>query len=123
MSRKGNCHDNAAMESWFGTLKTELGETFETHAEGERKLFEYIEVCYNQKRRHSSLGYVSPAEFERSSPLSSMTLHEPDPSRPHRQPTGCQSPPGPPSIHNERIGELPTEEALDDDYDHGVEAS
>jgi putative transposase len=65
MSRKGDCYDNAAMESWFGTLKTELGETFETHAEGKRQLFDYIEVFYNQKRRHSALGYVSPAEFER----------------------------------------------------------
>lgn len=65
MSRKGDCYDNAAMESWFGTLKTELGETFETHAEGKRQLFDYIEVFYNQRRRHSALGYVSPAEFER----------------------------------------------------------
>lgn len=65
MSRRGDCYDNAAMESWFGTLKTELGETFETHAEGKRQLFEYIEVFYNQKRRHSSLGYLSPAEYER----------------------------------------------------------
>jgi transposase InsO family protein len=66
MSRKGDCYDNAAMESWFGTLKTELGETFETHAEGKRQLFDYIEVFYNQKRRHSALGYVSPAQFERA---------------------------------------------------------
>lgn len=66
MSRKGDCYDNAAMESWFGTLKAELGETFETPAEGKRQLFDYIEVFYNQKRRHSSLGYVSPAEFERA---------------------------------------------------------
>lgn len=74
MSRKGNCHDNAAMESWFGTLKTELGETFETHAEGKRKLFDYIELFYNQKRRHSTLGYVSPAEFERRSPGASEVV-------------------------------------------------
>ena len=66
MSRRGDCYDNAAMESWFGTLKTELGEKFETHAEGKRQLFEYIEVFYNQKRRHSSLGYVSPGDFERA---------------------------------------------------------
>jgi len=68
MSRKGDCYDNAVMESWFRTLKAELGETFETHAEGQRKLFDYIEVFYNQQRRHSSLGYVSPAEFERRPP-------------------------------------------------------
>jgi transposase InsO family protein len=66
MSRRGECYDNAAMESWFGTLKTELGESFEGHADAKRKLFDYIEIFYNQKRRHSSLGYVSPAEFERT---------------------------------------------------------
>ncbi len=64
MSRRGDCYDNAAMESWFGTLKTELGESFDTHAEAKRQLFDYIEVFYNRRRRHSSLGYVSP-EFER----------------------------------------------------------
>jgi putative transposase len=65
MSRKGNCIDNAAMESWFSTLKTELGERFESFAEAKEELFDYIEVFYNQKRRHSSLDYVSPAEYER----------------------------------------------------------
>jgi putative transposase len=65
MSRRGDCYDNAAMESWFGTLKTELGESFDTHAEAKRQLFDYIEVFYNRRRRHSSLGYLSPAEFER----------------------------------------------------------
>ncbi len=70
MSRKGDCYDNAAMESWFGTLKTELGETFETHAEAKHQLFDYIEIFYNQRRRHSSLGYVSPAEFERTNRIS-----------------------------------------------------
>lgn len=67
MSRRGDCYDNAAMESWFGTLKTELGESFESHSDAKRKLFDYIEVFYNQKRRHSSIGFVSPAEFERRS--------------------------------------------------------
>jgi transposase InsO family protein len=66
MSRRGDCYDNAAMESWFGTLKTELGESFESHAHAKRALFDYIEMFYNRKRRHSSLGYVSPAEFERN---------------------------------------------------------
>jgi putative transposase len=66
MSRRGDCYDNAAMESWFGTLKTELGESFESHADAKRQLFDYIEVFYNQKRRHSAIGYVSPMEFERA---------------------------------------------------------
>jgi putative transposase len=67
MSRKGNCYDNAAMESWFSTLKSELGEHFESYGAAMGELFDYIEVFYNQKRRHSSLGYVSPAEYDRSS--------------------------------------------------------
>ena len=66
MSRRGDCYDNAAMESWFGTLKTELGENFDSMFEAKRQLFDYIEVFYNRKRMHSSLGYVSPAEFERN---------------------------------------------------------
>jgi transposase InsO family protein len=65
MSRTGNCYDNAAMESWFSTFKTELGETFESIGRGKDLAFEYIEVFYNQRRRHSSIGYASPAEFER----------------------------------------------------------
>jgi putative transposase len=65
MSRRGNCIDNAAMESWFSTLKAELGERFESFAEAKDELFDYIEVFYNQKRRHSSLDYMSPAEYER----------------------------------------------------------
>jgi putative transposase len=66
MSRRGNCIDNAAMESWHSTLKAELGERFESHSEAKQKLFDYIEVFYNQQRRHSTLGYVSPMEYERS---------------------------------------------------------
>jgi putative transposase len=65
MSRRGNCHDNAAMESWFSTFKFELGETFESIRRGKEQAFDYIEVFYNQQRRHSSIGYVAPAEFER----------------------------------------------------------
>jgi putative transposase len=65
MSRRGNCIDNAAMESWFSTLKQELGEQFESFADAKAKLFDYIEVFYNQKRRHSSLDNLSPAEYER----------------------------------------------------------
>lgn len=67
MSRRGNCWDNAAMESFFHTLKVEwLGDrVFETRAEAERSLFKYIELFYNSWRRHSTLGMVSPAEYER----------------------------------------------------------
>jgi putative transposase len=65
MSRTGNCYDNAAMESWFSTFKTELGETFESIRHGKDAAFDYIEVFYNQRRRHSSIGYISPAESER----------------------------------------------------------
>jgi transposase InsO family protein len=65
MSRRGNCIDNAAMESWFSTFKSERGEWFESYAQAKDKAFDYIEVFYNQKRRHSSLGYLSPADFER----------------------------------------------------------
>ena len=65
MSRRGNCLDNAAMESWFSTFKMELGDSFATPAHAKRAAFEYIEGFYNQRRRHSSLDYISPAEFER----------------------------------------------------------
>src|SRR5882672_3051548 len=51
MSRRGNAHDNAAMESWFSTMTFELGDRFDTHAEAKTKLFDYIEVFYNQERR------------------------------------------------------------------------
>lgn len=71
MSRKGECHDNAVAESFFGTLKTELvdDEDYRTRAEAKQSLFEYIEVFYNRQRRHSYLGYVSPEEYERASAL------------------------------------------------------
>lgn len=67
MSRKGNCWDNAPVESFFGTLKQELVNRcrFTTRDVARREVFEYIEVWYNRLRRHSSLGYLSPAEFER----------------------------------------------------------
>ena len=51
---------------WFSTLKSVLGEHFESYGAAKEQLFEYIEVFYNQQRRHSVLGYVSPAEFERA---------------------------------------------------------
>ena len=71
MSRKADPWDNAPMESFFGTLKTELiyGEKFSTREDAEMKIFEYIEVFYNRKRRHSSLGYKSPVDFERTATL------------------------------------------------------
>jgi transposase InsO family protein len=65
MSRRGNCWDNAVMESLFSTVKIELGEHFESNGDATRKLFDYIEVFYNQRRRHSTIGQISPAEFER----------------------------------------------------------
>jgi transposase InsO family protein len=68
MSRKGNCYDNAVMESFFGSLKTELVHhtRFATKAEARQALFEYVEVFYNRVRRHSALGYRSPADYEQS---------------------------------------------------------
>jgi len=65
MSRRGNCYDNAVMESWFSTVKLELGEHFDSCGDAQLELFDYIEVFYNQRRRHSTLGYLSPAAFER----------------------------------------------------------
>jgi len=66
MSRRGNAHDNAAMESWFSTMTFELGDRFETHADAKAKLFEYIEAFYNQVRRHSTLGEGLSSLCERS---------------------------------------------------------
>ena len=66
MSGVGNCYDNAPMESFIGTLKTEcVTYQFATRAEARLVIFEYIEVWYNRQRLHSSLGYMTPAEFER----------------------------------------------------------
>jgi transposase InsO family protein len=68
MSRRADCWDNAPMESFFASLKKELvhDADFATRAEARAALFEYIEVFYNGQRRHSSLGYVAPAEYEQS---------------------------------------------------------
>jgi transposase InsO family protein len=65
MSRRGNCHDNAVMEAFFSSLKTELADRFESCGAAKMALFDYIEVFYNQRRRHSTIGYISPAAFER----------------------------------------------------------
>jgi transposase InsO family protein len=66
MSRKGNCWDNAVAESFFATLEHELlaESDFPSRQTARRAIFEFIEVWYNRERRHSSLGYVSPAEYE-----------------------------------------------------------
>jgi transposase InsO family protein len=66
MSRRGNCYDNAYVESFFHTLKVELvhRRRFKTREEAKAALFEYIEVWYNRRRLHSSLGYMSPSEYE-----------------------------------------------------------
>jgi transposase InsO family protein len=68
MSRRANCWDNAPMESFFASLKKELtrGEVFATREQARASIFEYIEVFFNRIRRHSSLGYMSPAEYERA---------------------------------------------------------
>ena len=66
MSRKGNCWDNAVAESFFHTLKTQLiyHIRFNNFEEAERILFKYIEVCYNQRRKHSANGWKAPAHCE-----------------------------------------------------------
>ena len=66
MSRRGNCYDNAVIESFWHSLKVELvhRRSFVTRIEAEQAIFEYIEVFYNRVRLHSSIGYVSPAAFE-----------------------------------------------------------
>jgi putative transposase len=68
MSRKGNCWDNAVVESFFATLKKEEvhRENYLTHEQAKASLFCYIEIFYNRKRRHSALGYVSPHDYEKA---------------------------------------------------------
>lgn len=81
MSGRGNCYDNSAMESFFHTLKTEhiYFEHYQTREQARQSIFEYVEVFYNRKRRHSTLGYVSPAVFEKQwqqqSDVSLLTVH------------------------------------------------
>ena len=66
MSRAGNCWDNAAMESFFSSLKTErtARTTYRTRNQAKADVFDYIERFYNPRRRHSTIGYLSPVEFE-----------------------------------------------------------
>ena len=67
MSGSGNCYDNAVIESFFHTLKTEhiYFEQYESREQDKRSIFEYIEVFYNRKRLHSTLKYMSPVVFEK----------------------------------------------------------
>jgi transposase InsO family protein len=66
MSGKGDCYDNAAMQSFFSSLKGEWTDwhTYQTRQEAQLSIFEYLEVFYNRQRRHSTLGYLSPATSE-----------------------------------------------------------
>jgi len=104
MSRRGNCWDNAVVESFFSTVKSELGEHFESHGDAKMKLFDYIEVFYNQRRRHSTLGQISPAAFERCAAEEGMDAME-----------NCQErsfPPRPhPSVFSETDEGRPTQTA------------
>lgn len=70
MSRKGNCWDNAVVESFFSRLKVELifTEKFTTFEQAQSAIFEYIEIFYNRKRRHSAIGYISPMQYEKLNP-------------------------------------------------------
>jgi transposase InsO family protein len=65
MSRRADCYDNAVMESFFATVKKEEADRFRSYGDAKMALFDYIEVFYNQRRRHSTLGQISPAAFER----------------------------------------------------------
>jgi transposase InsO family protein len=79
MSRTGDCYDNAVMEAFFSTVKTELASRFESCGEAKMQVFDYIEMFYNQRRRHSTIGYVSPAAFERDAAAhrkSATRVHE-----------------------------------------------
>lgn len=65
MSRKGDCYDNSVIESFWSTLKAECAtDVYTSRSEARRSIFEYIEVWYNRRRRHSALGYSSPEAHE-----------------------------------------------------------
>jgi putative transposase len=76
MSSTGNCYDNAAMESFYHTLKTEhiYFEHYETREQAKQSIFEWVEIFYNRQRRHSTLGYVSPMVFEKQWQQQQMTI-------------------------------------------------
>ena len=71
MSRRGNCWDNAPMESFFSRLKVELiyPNNYQSVEELKAGVFEYIEIFYNRKRKHSAIGYLSPAEYEKQTAI------------------------------------------------------
>ncbi len=76
MSRTGNCYDNAVMESVSATLKTEcINRRYATRQEARACVFDYIEVWYNRRRRHSSLAYLSPQAYERHYARDKLTVH------------------------------------------------
>ena len=89
MSRRGNCHDNAVMESFFSTVKRELADRSDTYGDAKMELFDYIDVFYNQRRRHSTLGEISPAAFERRANAEGVDPME------HRQERGSPQAPHP----------------------------
>ncbi len=76
MSRRGNCSDNALAESFFSTLKIELVYRHErrNHSSARQLVFEWIEASYNRDRRHSSIGYISPVDFENQNNRLNPTL-------------------------------------------------
>lgn len=80
MSRCGDCDDNAVMEAFFSSVKAELRERFDSGDEATRELFEYIEVFYNQRRRHSTIGYRSPAAYERQAAVRPIPRPASEPS-------------------------------------------
>lgn len=77
MSGKGNCYDNAVTETFFGTLKSELIQFnhYQTRTEAKQSVFEYLEIYYNRIRRHSTLGYMSPVDYEKSKIITLSGVH------------------------------------------------
>ena len=78
----------AAMESWNSTFKVECGERFATNDVAHREVFDYVEVFYNQQRRHSALGFMSPAEYERSAQMQFVSTCPPNWIRPNGMVSG-----------------------------------
>lgn len=88
MSRRANCYDNAVMESFFATVKSELGDRFAGHGEAKMELFVYREVFYDQRRRHSTIGQVSPAAFEKAQATRAAWFTMQGSGTSHRSPKG-----------------------------------